>query len=78
MCQLQDLQRDEIWSLKVRLVSNRMPRLRAEETGLMTVFESIVRVGLSSFDSCAVLPKMRNSVFDGLRLSRLADIQDDT
>ena len=49
MCQLQDLQTAEIWSLKDKLESNRMPRLRAVDMGLITVAELTSRVGLLSF-----------------------------
>ena len=46
--------------------------------GWMTVFVLIWSVGLSSLDSCVELPKMRNSVLDGFRERRLADIQVET
>ena len=78
ICQWQDLQTDEIWSLKVRLVSNRMPRLRVVDTGLMIVFWSILRDGSFSFDSWLLFPKTRNSVLEGFRDKRLADIHTET
>jgi len=46
--------------------------------GWITVFWLIWSEGLLSLDSWMGLPKMRNSVFDGLRDRRLADIQVDT
>ena len=46
--------------------------------GWMTVFVLIWSVGLFSLDSCVELPKMRNSVLDGFRERRLADIQVET
>lgn len=78
MCQLQDLQTEEIWSLKERLLSKRMPRLRAEWIGLMIVEGSISKDGLLSLESCVGLPKIRNSVLVGFKDRRLADIQADT
>ena len=36
---------------------------------------SIAKDGLLSFDSCCGRPMTRNSVFDGLSDSKLADIQ---
>ncbi len=55
-----------------------MPRFLAVFVGRMEVCECIARAGLSSLESCVELPKMRNSVFDGLSDKRLADIQDET
>ena len=78
MCQLQDLQVAEIWSLKVRLLSNTTPRLRAVPTGLMIVVGFISRDGLLSLESWVEFPKMRNSVSEGLNYRRLADIQFET
>ena len=46
--------------------------------GWMTVFVLIWSVGLFSLDSCVELLKMRNSVLDGFRERRLADIQVET
>jgi hypothetical protein len=78
MCQLQDLQVAEIWSLSVRLVSRRKPRLRADGMGFMTADGCISRVGLLCLDNWCELPKIRNSVLVGLSDRRLADIQMET
>ena len=78
MCQLADLQTEEIWSSNERWLSNKIPRFLAVFVGCMDVCELIVRVGLSSLESCVELPKTRNSVLDGLSDRRLADIQDET
>jgi len=42
------------------------------------VVGSIAKDGLLSFDSCCGRPMTRNSVLDGLRDSKLADIQVET
>ena len=41
MCQLQDLQMEDMCSLKERLLSKRTPRLRADEVGVIVVLELI-------------------------------------
>ena len=55
-----------------------MPRLRAELTGVMVVFESKASVGLLSLDSCWEVPMIKNYVLFGLSESKLADIHNET
>jgi hypothetical protein len=51
------------------------PRLRADAEGRMEVPGLGDRVGLTILASCLGRPKTRNSVLEGLRVRKLADIQ---
>ena len=55
-----------------------MPRLRAEVTGIMVVFESTINTGLLSLDNCCGVPMTKNYVLLGLSESKLDDIQVET
>mgnify|MGYP003519352663 CR=1 FL=1 len=78
ICQLEDLQTAEICLSKERWLSKRMPRLRAVAIGWITECVPMRSSGLFSLDSWVELPKIRNSVLEGLRERRLADIQVET
>ena len=54
------------------------PRFRAESTGeRITLFGRRI-VGELSLESCCGRPMMRNSVLEGLRVRKFADIQFET
>ena len=50
------------------------PRLRTEAEGRMVVPEVTDKEGLLILDSCLGRPMTRNSVLEGLSVSKLADI----
>jgi len=55
-----------------------IPRLRAEETGWIEILLGIDKIMLLALASWARFPIRRNSVLDGLRERKLADIQEET
>ena len=75
ICRKQLRESEVIWSEKVRLVSKMKPRFRAEGEGRMIVAGVGEREGLEILASCLGRPIRRKSVFEGLRVRRLADIQ---
>jgi hypothetical protein len=68
-------EREVIWSEKVRLVSKMKPRFLAYGEGRMIVAGVGDRERLQILASCLDRPMRRNSVLEGLRVRRFADIQ---
>ena len=71
----QDLDKDEICSEKERWQSRIKPRFRAEVEGAISLSGESGRTGFEILESCLGRPINKNSVLEGFRVRRLANIQ---
>jgi len=69
-----DLESAEICCSNDIFISKITPRWRAKSTGERMTLLGRWLVGLLCLESCYVRPKMRHSVLEGLRLTKLEDI----
>jgi hypothetical protein len=74
----QDLVIDEMGPERDKLESNRTPKFLAWGTGDRVTSEVTFIDGLLSLESCLGRPMSRKSAIEGLSISRLADIQQQT